>query len=417
MKFRAFFFCLIQLSYAQGTSAALPLQIMSVKEYLQQKDAMGIVLLSVNWSQRANCSGFESAQLLGLSFDQVPTVRGDEEPGDLVIDDPQPGGSADYAFLAPPGAYALSSFDIKVVKSERDSGGFRALRSRLLKDGFSQDGGFDVRAGEIVYVGDFSIECSRQPVPWRSFPEGPAEFQEYLGRIKSKFPALELGKAQFRPMATRQFGAFYAPASVLKGAAARSIPELMQQAKGGDPDSQYLLGKAYDVGNDVPRDLAVAITWYSRAAEAGHPEAQNSLGSALQAEKQYTAALAWYEKAAAQGHVRSISSIAALYDAGLGVAQDRRKAFELWTRAAEAGSAEAMWHLAGLQATGALGERNLVAACAWNLRARGYAQPLERGLLARTEQTAAYLEKDLHAGEMAACRTLAGQWKPTVRRE
>jgi len=416
MKFRVFFFCLTLLLHAQGTNAALPLQAMGVQEYLQQKDTMGVVLMSVNWNPRTNCGGFESAQLLSLSFDQVPTARGDDAPGDLVMDNPQP-GTADYAFLTPPGAYALSGFDIKVARSAHNSGGFRAARSRLLKDGFSRDGGFDVRAGEIVYIGDFSVECPRQPIPWRSYPDGPAEFQAYLGRIKSRFPALETGKAQFRPMATRLFGAFYVPASVLKDAAVHSIPELMQQARGGDPDAQYRLGLAYDVGNDLPRDLAQAMAWYSRAANAGHSEAQNSIGSALQAEKRYGEALAWYEKAAAQGHVRSISSIAALYDAGLGVTQDHRKAFELWTRAAELGSAEAMWHLARLQAGGALGERDFIAACAWNLRARGYAQPVERDLLARTEQTAALLEKELHTGEVAACRTLAAKWVPKPRRE
>jgi hypothetical protein len=414
MKFRAILLCLTLLSHAPGTGAALPLQMMGVQEYLQQKDAMGLVLLSVNWNPRMNCSGFESAQLLGLSFDQVPTARGDHEPGDLVLDEFQ-AGTADYAFLALPGAYALSGFDIKVVKSARDSGGFRAVRSRLLKDGFAVDGGFDVRAGEIVYIGEFSVECRRQPVPWRSFPEGPAEFQAYLGRIKAQFPALDLGKAQFRPMATKQFGAFYAPASVLKDAAASSIAELVQRAKGGNAESQFWLAMAYDVGSDVPRDVAEALTWYRRAAAAGHAEAQNSLGSALQAEQHYGEALAWYEKAAAQDHVRGINGLAGLYDAGLGVAQDRNKAFQLWIRAADLGSAEAMWHLANLYRVGALGEADLLAACAWNMRAHGYAKPIERGLLARTGQTAAYLEKNLHAGELAACRTLAAKWVPTVR--
>jgi hypothetical protein len=403
-------------AHAQTAGSAIQLQMLGVGEYLQRRRAMGVVLLSVNWAQRANCSGFENAQLRGLVFDQVPTARGDDEPGDLVMDEPQ-AGIADYAFLAPPGAYALSGFDIKVVKSARDSGGFRAMRSRLLKDGFAVDGGFDVRAGEIVFIGEFSVECRRQPVPWRSYPDGPAEFQEYLARIKERFPALETGKAQFRPMMTRQFGAFYVPATVLKNSASRSIPELLQQASGGDPDSQYLLGMAYDVGNDVPRDIDEAIKWYLRAAQAGNLEAQYSVGSALQAEKRYAEARDWYEKAAAQGDPRGIAGVAALYDAGQGITQDHRKAYGLWTRAAEMGWAEAMWHLARVQAGGGLGERDFVAACAWNLRARGYAKPSERSLIARTEQTAALLEKNLHAGEVAACRTLAAQWVPNVRRD
>ena len=95
--------------------------------------------------------------------------------------------------------------------------------------------------------------------------------------------------------------------------------------------------------------------------------------------------------------------------------QDRNKAFQLWSNAAELGWAEAMWNLARLYGSGGLGARDLMAACAWNARARGYAKPFERGLLSRTAQTAAFLEKELHAGELAACRTLAAKWVPKVR--
>jgi TPR repeat protein len=399
-------------SHALTTGTALPLQAMGAEIYSQQKDAMGVVLLSVNWNRRLQCSGFENAQLLSLSFDQLPSSRGDDAPGDIVIEGP-PTGTVDYAFVAAPGAYALSGFDIRVAKSARDSGGFRAARGRMIRDGASADGGFDVRAGEVVYIGDFSVECRRRPIPWRSYPDGPAEFQEYLGRIKSQFPVLDLGKAQFRPMVTKQFGSIYAAIPPLQ--AAESLAELAQNAESGGAEAQYRLGEAYDAGRVVPRDLAEAMKWYRRAAEAGYAEAQNSLASALQAERRFPEALAWYEKAAAQEHTRSISSLASLYDAGLGVTQDRNKAFQLWSRAAEQGMAEAMWNLARLYGSGRLGEPDLMAACAWNARARGYAKPFERGLLARTGQTAAFLEKKLHAGELAACRTLAARWVPRVQ--
>ena len=273
-----------------------------------------------------------------------------------------------------------------------------------------------MRAGEVVYIGSFSIECRSQPILWRSFPEGPAEFQSYLGRVKSRFPWLEVGKAQFRPMVTTQFGRYYAAIPALQDAAAQPLAELVKKAEAGDMDAQFELGATYDAGRDAPRDLAEAIKWHRRAAEAGHLEAQNSIGSALQADKRYEEAFAWYEKAAAQGHTRSISSLAALYDAGLGVTQDRNKAFDLWSRAADFGWADAMWNLANLYGSGALGERDMLAACIWNERARRYLRPVEGGLLARTEQTAANLGKILHAGEMSACRSLAAQWAPPNRR-
>ena len=97
--------------------------------------------------------------------------------------------------------------------------------------------------------------------------------------------------------------------------------------------------------------------------------------------------------------------------------RDPNEAFRLWSRAAELGWAEAMWNLANLYRMGAFGERDLTTACAWTYRARGYARPLERGLVARADQAIAYFEQTLHIGELSACKTLAGQWKPKERQK
>jgi|CXWL01.1.fsa_nt_gi hypothetical protein len=389
----------------------MPSHGQGVEEFLQHKGTKGLVLLSVNWNSRASCGGFEDARLASFSFDLGADARGDDAAGDLVVDGAR-AGTVDYVHSAAPGRYALSGFDIRVSKAERDSGGFKARRSRLIANGIPAGGSFEVRAGEMVYVGHFSVECRKQPTLWRTFPDGPAEFQEYLGRIKSRFPALETGKVQFRPMMTAQFGPHYVVIPALQDVARPALAALASKAAAGDREAQYQLGAAYDAGRDVPRDLDQAIKWYRHAAEVGHLEAQNSVGSALQAEGRYEEAFAWFEKAAARGHLRSGSNLAALYDAGLGVAQDRKKAFDIWSRVAEFGWAEAMWNLANLHRTGALGERDMVAACAWNARARRHAKPHERGLLERTAQSTLYFEKALHAGEIAACRKAAPQWAP-----
>lgn len=83
--------CLSLPSHGQRLDMAVPLQMIGADSYQQLKGAMGVVLLSVNWNPRTNCGGFESAQLLGLSFDQVPNVRRDDDPGDLSLDEPQGG--------------------------------------------------------------------------------------------------------------------------------------------------------------------------------------------------------------------------------------------------------------------------------------------------------------------------------------
>jgi TPR repeat protein len=57
-----------------------------------------------------------------------------------------------------------------------------------------------------------------------------------------------------------------------------STDVLRVKAERGDPDAEYKLGLAYDVGVGAPQDLAQAAAWYERAAEQGHPGAQFSLG-------------------------------------------------------------------------------------------------------------------------------------------
>jgi len=112
---------------------------------------------------------------------------------------------------------------------------------------------------------------------------------------------------------------------------------LIVKAEAGDADAQIRVALAYDSGRGAPRDRDNAIKWYRMAADAGNAEAQNSLGSMFQENKEYKDALFWYEKAASQGNARATNSEAYLYDLGLGVPQDRARSFELYSQAADLG--------------------------------------------------------------------------------
>lgn len=46
----------------------------------------------------------------------------------------------------------------------------------------------------------------------------------------------------------------------------------------GGPDSQILVGHAYETGKDTERDPVAAVKWYRKAAEQGHPKAFGLLG-------------------------------------------------------------------------------------------------------------------------------------------
>jgi TPR repeat protein len=198
------------------------------------------------------------------------------------------------------------------------------------------------------------------------------------------------------------------------GQATTSIEEIRQKAQAGDRDAQFRLGSAYDSGTGVPRDGAEAMQWYLRAAEAGHAEAQNSVGSGLQAEKRYEEARNWYERAAAQGHALATNNLAYLHDLGLGVKQDRQKGFELYSRAAELGWAEAMWNLANMYGAGQLGEKDLDMACVWTLRAVRFAKPNERQRFAPAFRAAGFFERQFPAEKLSACKQKSEAWSPSA---
>lgn len=188
---------------------------------------------------------------------------------------------------------------------------------------------------------------------------------------------------------------------------------LITKAKAGDTEAQFRVGTAYDFGKGAPRDSAEAFKWYEMAAKRGHAEAQNSVGSGLQAEKKYAEAIPWYEKASAQGHALATNNLAYLYDLGLGVTQDRKAAFDLYYKAANLGWAEAMWNLANMYGAGQIGQPDMVMACIWSIRAQRYAGPNEKQLAAQVSRVMPQLERTLTPEQMQSCRTQAETWAPS----
>jgi len=86
-------------------------------------------------------------------------------------------------------------------------------------------------------------------------------------------------------------------------------------------------------------DLPGAMALYEKAAEAGSPEAQARLAYLLDYAEDNEKAVFWYRAAAEQDYPDGIAGLAAMYAKGEGVAQDSRKARELFEKAGEAGHA------------------------------------------------------------------------------
>ena len=108
---------------------------------------------------------------------------------------------------------------------------------------------------------------------------------------------------------------------------------LRDAAAGGNPLAAVEVASRFADGRGVPQDLAAAIDWYRRAAEAGLAPAQYRLGS--------------------------------LYEKGTGTARDAKVAAEWYAKAAALGNAKAMHNLAVINAEGSLGAPDYALAAKW----------------------------------------------------
>lgn len=187
---------------------------------------------------------------------------------------------------------------------------------------------------------------------------------------------------------------------------------LIEKANAGDAESQFKIGSAFDTGDGAPKDGEKAMKWYLKAAKSGMAEAQNSVGSVLQAEKKYKEAFVWYTKAAEQNHLVALNNLAYLYGLGLGAKQDRKKAFELYLKSANLGWPQAMWNLANMYGAGSIGEKDLYSACIWSLRAKKYAESNNARLNETIARTVPYLERTLSSSEFIKCKTESEAWSP-----
>lgn len=77
-------------------------------------------------------------------------------------------------------------------------------------------------------------------------------------------------------------------------------------AEAGDSDAQFNLGQAYRLGRGVTLNLAVAKTWFERAAASGHVDAQTTLGLLLFQNGDQAEGLKWLARAAEQGEARAM---------------------------------------------------------------------------------------------------------------
>ena len=118
-----------------------------------------------------------------------------------------------------------------------------------------------------------------------------------------------------------------------------------QDAAQAEMDEANRLGMMYGSGDGVPQDWEQARTWFRKAADRGHANAQFNLAviySNGRRAQDYAHALLWYRKAAHQGHAKAQFNLGLMYANGQGVQQDQAQALAWYTEAAELGRLRAL---------------------------------------------------------------------------
>jgi len=183
---------------------------LSAKRYKSSAGRLGVVILEVNWGRQWNCADYENAQIQRLSFSQISNSSDDEAnlalnltiPSKLFVEDTY----VLNALLVEPGSYAITGFDVKVARSVTDVGHMVAEASELIQDGEAIGGTFTINAGEIIYLGHFSLDCNEGIMPWRYYLLDRNEFERYVAMLWERFPYITDTPVKFRLFDTTMMG-------------------------------------------------------------------------------------------------------------------------------------------------------------------------------------------------------------------
>ncbi len=117
----------------------------------------------------------------------------------------------------------------------------------------------------------------------------------------------------------------------------KAFAMFMESAEAGHPFSCFNVGRCYETGTAVEKDLEKAYDWYRKAASAGDINAWLALGKMFDTgtyvERDAEQAAMWLERAADKGHPVAMIGLGQKYARGDGVERDQKKALELFTSA------------------------------------------------------------------------------------
>ena len=125
----------------------------------------------------------------------------------------------------------------------------------------------------------------------------------------------------------------------------QKISQLKARAEQGFVEQEVQLANACFMGDGVLQDFAEAAHWYERAAEAGHPGAQNQIGyfyhAGIGVPVDLERSVHWFQRASASGSVIGTVNLGVAYLEGIGIPKSGEMAVQLLSEAFYKGSGTA----------------------------------------------------------------------------
>jgi len=207
MKKSVIFFTIILVLSAHEVFADY--EKLTKKNYNNSKNEKAVVIYGVNWGRQWGCAGFENAQLQRLTFTRIDLESGRLDQKNIVLKTFSKLLAEDrykaYTMIIAPGEYALSGFDVKIAKSVKEVGHLKAGINELFENGKPTGGTFKVNPGEIVYIGEFGLDCVYEPIPWRYYIE-EKDFERYIKGFRKEYKFVGDKQVMYRLFQTNKFG-------------------------------------------------------------------------------------------------------------------------------------------------------------------------------------------------------------------
>lgn len=193
-----------------------------------------------------------------------------------------------------------------------------------------------------------------------------------------------------------------------------SRESLETKANAGDADAQFELGAAYHDGSGGPKDLAIAKSWFEKAAAQGEVRAEFNLGVMYYmgegVKQDYDVARDWFEKAAEKKNPRAQFNLGVMYYRAEGVQQNFDKAKEYFALSGGQGFQEAAFNLGVMHAKGEGAEPDIGQAYAWFSLARDLGSE-------RAPEVIKNIERALKPDQLELVQKMATALKEEVQKE